>query len=267
MAKKPETEDPKADGKAEKNSQDDAFMREVDEAVRQQEMQDAAKKYGIPVGIALAIGLAALGGWTYYSNQQQEGQEVASEGLVQAMDQLQEGNLETASASFAPLAEDDGQPAHAFAAKMIQAGIAAQKGEAEEAAKIYSAIAADSSQPTELRNLATIREVGVSFDSMKPADVIAKMKPLAKPGTPWFPHAAEMLAAAYIAQEKPDQAGPLLVAIAKDEDAPSSLRSRARQLAGVLGFDAIEDPEELLEEVAPESVAQDAAAAAPAQAR
>ena len=90
------------------------------------------------------------------------------------------------------------------------------------------------------------------LDTAKPEDVISKLKPLATPGAAWFPHAAELLAAAYLEQDKPDLAGPWLGESAKDDDAPSSLQSRARQLAGVLGFDAVEDPEELVEEVAAE---------------
>ena len=33
-------------------------MREVDEALREQQMQDAARKYGLPIGIALVVIIA-----------------------------------------------------------------------------------------------------------------------------------------------------------------------------------------------------------------
>jgi len=36
-------------------------------------------------------------------------------------------------------------------------------------------------------------------------------------------------------------AGPLFAAIARDKDTPESLRNRARQMAGLLGVDAIDD--------------------------
>jgi len=59
--------------------------------------------------------------------------------------------------------------------------------------------------------------------------------------------------------------GPLFGAIAKDKDQPDSLRARARQMAGVLGFDAVDDiapPAEM----APQAPAPAAGApAAPAQ--
>jgi hypothetical protein len=46
---------------------------------------------------------------------------------------------------------------------------------------------------------------------------------------------------AYLKQGKEELAGPLLAAIAKDEDVPQTLRSRSRQLAGLLGYDAVAD--------------------------
>jgi hypothetical protein len=43
---------------------------------------------------------------------------------------------------------------------------------------------------------------------------------------------------------KNDLAGPLFAGIAKDENVPQSIRSRARQMAGLLGIDAVELPAE-----------------------
>ena len=47
--------------------------------------------------------------------------------------------------------------------------------------------------------------------------------------------------------------------IAKDEEVPESLRSRARQMAGLLGVDAIEDVDQVLDELAEAQGAQGAA--------
>ena len=116
--------------------------------------------------------------------------------------------------------------------------------------------------PQAYRDLATLREVAASFDSMDKAEVVKRLKPLAVPGNPWFGSAGELLAMAYLEQNRRDLAGPLLAQIAKDEDAPRSVRSRARQLAGTLGVDAIEDVDKALTEL---SAGAGAAAPAPAQ--
>ena len=91
------------------------------------------------------------------------------------------------------------------------------------------------------RDFATLREVSLRFDTLGPDDVARRLQPLAVPGGAWFGPAGELLGLAYVKQGKKDLAGPLFGAIAKDKDAPESLRARARQMAGLLGNDTVED--------------------------
>ena len=112
-----------------------------------------------------------------------------------------------------------------------------------------------------MRDLAKVREIAVRYDTMKSADIIAALKPLAVPGNPYFGSAGEMVAHAYLDQGKRAEAGALFAQIAKDDQVPETMKSRARQMAGVLGVDAIEDVDALLEE---QGLGKDAAAAAPA---
>jgi hypothetical protein len=67
--------------------------------------------------------------------------------------------------------------------------------------------------------------------------VVAKLKPLAVTGKPFFGSAGEMTAIAYMNMNKPREAGAMFAALAKDEGVPDSIRSRSVQLAGVLGVD------------------------------
>jgi hypothetical protein len=126
-------------------------------------------------------------------------------------------------------------------ARLLQAAIAARQGNAATATALYGQVIADSNAPKPFRDLATVRDVALRFDTMKPEDAVARLRPLAAPGNPWFGSAGELLAAAYLRQNRKDLAGPLLVAIARDKTLPDSLRARTRQLAGLLGFDAIDD--------------------------
>ena len=90
-------------------------------------------------------------------------------------------------------------------------------------------------------DLARVREVSVNFDTMKPADVIAQLKDLATPGNPFFGSAGELVAMAHLEAGNRAEAGKLFAAMSKDEALPETLRSRARQMAGLLGVDAIDD--------------------------
>jgi len=83
---------------------------------------------------------------------------------------------------------------------------------------------------------------------MKPADVIAQLAPLAKPGSAVFGSAGELVAMAQLEAGNRAAAGQLFAGIAKDEDQAETLRSRARQMAGLMGVDAVVDVAKLLKD-------------------
>ncbi len=235
---------------------EDVLLREVDEAVRQDQMSNFAANYGKQLIAAIVLCLAAFGGYLYWQSQQEAGMERDSEALVAALDQIEAGNLDSGSAALDPLIADSNPGAEATA-RLLKAGVALQQGNTRQAAELFAAVAADEDAPPALRDIATIRSVATSYDTMKPADIIARLKPLAVPGNPFFGSAGELVAMAYLEQGKQKEAGALFASIAKDETVPEGLRSRSRQMAGLYGVDAIEDVDKVLEQL---GSPQDAAA-------
>jgi len=222
------------------SAQQDVFLREVDDALREDEFFTNLKRYGKPVGAAVVLGLAALAGGIAWNSHRQSQKEAQAEQFVIALDKLDGGQRDAAATDLGTIAKDGGDGS-ATAAKLLQAAIAARKGDIKTAGELYAAVADDSGAAKPFRDLATVRGIAVRFSAMKPEDIVAKLKPLAAPGDPWFGTAGELLAAAYLKQGRKDLAGPLLVAIARDDKQTESLRARTRQLAGLLGFDAIDD--------------------------
>jgi len=222
-----------------KAAQQDVFLREVDDALRQDQMEGFFKRYGLPVLGVIVVALLGFAGFLYWQHHSQARTETGSEQLTQALDSLDASNLPQANEKFAALAKESGNTA--VLARLGMAGVALKQGKADDAAKIYGEVAADAKAPQQLRDLATVREVAATYDKLKPQQVIDRLKPLAVPGNPWFGVAGEMVGMAYLAQGKKDLAGPLFVQIAKDDSVPASLQSRTQQLAGQLGFDALPD--------------------------
>src|SRR3546814_8450557 len=70
-------------------------------------------------------------------------------------------------------------------------------------------------------------------------EVVDRLKPLATEGNPWFGSAGEMVAIAYMKMRKPELSGSLFAAMSKDRSVPETIRTRAVQLAGLLGVDAV----------------------------
>jgi hypothetical protein len=245
---------------ARKEREQEVLLREVDEAVRKDQLDTVFQRYGWTIAGVLALGLAGFGGWLYWTDHNEGQIEARSEKLVAAFDQLQAGQIEQASGDLAALSED-GNSATAISAKLARAGIALRDNRPDEAVTLYESIASDEDAPKPYRDLSTIRAIAAQFDKLDPQTVINRLKPLATPGNAWFGSAGELVAMAYMKQGKEELAGPLFAAIAKDEDVPQTQRSRTRQLAGLLGYDAVVDVDETLAEL---QEAEGGAAAPPA---
>lgn len=225
-------------------------MREVDDALREDQLKENLQRHGRTIAIALGAGLLALGGWLWWRDHQQSLAGQAGEKYMLALDQVEAGRLTTGYAGLEPLAKDSPAGARA-AARLMQAGIALEQGNRAQAARLFAAVAADGDTPGPYKNLATIRAVALDFDKLPPATVVARLKPLAVPGNPWFGSAGELVGNAYMKQGRNDLAGPLFAQIARDKTMPETLRDRARQVAGMLGVDAVDDVNAFLANAAP----------------
>jgi hypothetical protein len=228
-------------------AEEDALLREVDEAVRQDDMVDFGKRYGRTLAIAAGVLVIGFGGYLFWESRQDAARETQSETLIAALDQAQAGNLPAAASGVQPLLTDAAAGPGA-SARLLAAGAALAQNRPDQAQKLLSALAADGSAPAAMRDLARIRLVAMQFDTMDKGQVAAQLGPLARPDNPWFGSAGELLAMAYLEQGKRAEAGRLFAEVARTETVPDPIRSRARQMAGVLGVDAIPDVDKFLKQ-------------------
>jgi hypothetical protein len=224
---------------------DEAFLREVDDAVRAGDLQGFWKRFGRWLVAALVIGIAAFGGWIMYQRNEQSKNEALSETYVAAIDKLNSGapdKEKLALAELAKIAKAD-QPGYRAMAQMLIANAASKNGDVKKAAADYTRISADNSFPQEIRDMALIRKTLMEADTLQPQQLIDRMKPFSVPGNPFFGTAGELTAISYMKLGKDDLAGAIFVQLAKQKDLPESLRSRATQMAGSMGFDVVQPDE------------------------
>ncbi len=244
MALPPDRTPPASSNKQDRDAaQQDGFLREVDEALRQDQMLGAVQRYGKPLAAAIVLGLAALAGYLWWDHSTKQAAAERSERTVLALDRLGSGGpaAEAAARDLEPLTTE-GSDGSKAAAALLRAAISQEQGKGEEAAKAFAAIAADTQVPAPLRDYAAVRETAIRFDALPPQQVVDRLKPMAVPGNPWFGSAGEMTGLALLKLGKPDLAGAMFAAVAKDKEAPDSLRDRMRQMANQLGADAGEAP-------------------------
>ena len=236
----------------------DGFLREVDDALRQDDLLRIGQRYGKPLAGVIIAGLVGLAGYLYWDHSREAAAAEMSERTILALDKLGSGGIaaDASARDLEPLMKEGSAGSRANAT-LLHAAIMQEQGKSDIAAKEFSEVAANDGAPQPFRDLAMVRAVALQFDKLPPAEVIARLKPLAIPGNAWFGSAGELTALALLKQGQPDKAGPLLAAIGKDTTTPSTIRARVRQLAGQLGYDAGVDMAQI-------EAAANAAAAAPA---
>jgi len=215
----------------------ETFLREVDENLRRDQLQDMAKKYGAWIGAAVVLLLVAVGGWIYWQDRQENAAAQDSEVLAQIYADIGAGRVANVPQRLDALAvESDG--ALKASAMLARAAVAVEQNDRAAATAKFNQVAADEDLPQPYRDLGLIRATAMEFDTIRPEQVIARLKPLTKPGNPWFGSAGELTAMALIKQGKKLEAGRLFAAIAADQQVPESIRARSVQIAGTLGVDA-----------------------------
>jgi hypothetical protein len=218
----------------------ETFYREVDEELRKEQLQTFWQRYGLLLIGAVVLLLAAIGGAIWWQNRQIVKSGERGEQLASAFEDIQAGRTKAALPKLDALAsEGEGYKA---AALLTKADIAIQNNDLKGAAATFRQVAGDLELAEPYRQLALIRQTALEFDTLQPAEVIRRLQPLAAPGLPWFGSAGEMVALAHLKANRPQQAAPIFAALARDERLPSSIRSRAVQMAGALGVDAVSDP-------------------------
>lgn len=219
----------------------ETFLREVDEELRRERLNQTVARYGWWIVAGAVLVLAAIGGIFWYRSYQADQAQARGESLLNALDALEGGNRNSAMAQIDALAESN-SPGYRAAALFARANAQVAANDVNGAVGTLGAIAADENLEEPYRHAALVRQTQLQFDQLPPQQVVQRLSPLARPGQPFFGTAGEMVGVAQLRMNRADLAGPLFARIARDETVPASIRTRAIQLAGSLGVNALPDP-------------------------
>jgi hypothetical protein len=210
----------------------ESFIEEVSEEVRRDRLYALLKRYGwiAVLLIVLVVGGAAWSEWTKAKTR--AAAENLGDAMLAALELNDSAARVTALKAIAPEASPNaGQPVLDFM-------LAAQQADAEDAAgaaETLNALAVNGEIPEIYRQIAAFKALGLSDDSVSPAEKRSQYEALAQPGAPLRLLAMEQLALLDVQDGEIEAAIAMLQSILDDAQVSSGLQQRASQVIVALG--------------------------------
>jgi hypothetical protein len=209
---------------------------EVEEDLRAERAEKLLKKYAwVIIAVAVAI-VGAAAGWQMWSRYQQRQDAAAASRFValQAATEQPDAAKPDQIAALDQLAAT-GPEGYKTLARLRAASVKADAGDLQGAEALWNEVASDSGADRLLRDFASLMAAGRELDHGDPAQLEARLKPLAEPTNPWSSLAREQLAMLDLRQGKVAEARKTLQALSIDISAPAGLRQRTAALLTGLG--------------------------------
>jgi hypothetical protein len=209
-------------------------FREVDEAVRQDQLKQVWKRHGwLILGVTLAIVLG-VGGWQAWKAYEADRRTEASDAYAQALQQARVGQVQPSLEALASLADPADGEVGTLAA-FAQARVLAGQGQTAEAVAIWDRLAASDAAGPSFKAAALILSVQHQMGAGDPTQLAARLQPQLADGQPFRAAAIELTALLALEQGDKTRARELLDSLVTAEDASASLRDRAQQLLQAIG--------------------------------
>jgi hypothetical protein len=219
---------------------DNSFIREVDDAVRQERYKALWDRFGIYViGLALAliIGAAAYNIWKYLEKSQAE---TAGDAFTAALTLKNDADQAEATKAFSELAKD-GPSGYSILSRFQLASSQAKAGETEKAVAAYDELAQDRRVDAILKGLATLQAASLRLDNADYAEMQERLNDLAKGESAWRFSAQELLGLSAFQHDDLRAAEERFSALLVDAGTPRNMRDRANvMLALIVGQTAAE---------------------------
>lgn len=212
------------------------IFQEVDEDLRRAEYSKLWKQYGgYIIGACVAIVLASAGivAWRSYQDHIHKAASLKYQSIVHAGEDNPPALTEDTAKQLAAL-EPSLTKGYQLLSQLERAAISIKAKNYPEAIALLDSIAKDQAASPEMRDVALLRSAYLQAETASLADMRARLDKLAVPESAFRFSAEELLG--YVALRTGDlkSARDYFAAILSDPSAPSGLRQRAQDMAGLV---------------------------------
>jgi hypothetical protein len=216
------------------SGQADEFIREVDEAVRQDRWLKLWQRYGayvIGAALAVVVGTAAGVGWRTWQESQRQAE---AERYMAAAELLRQNRPAEAAEAFTALARDS-DSGYAVLARLQAAQALGQAGDAAAKVGMLDQLAEDDATAPLYRNLGELLAAQQQFAEASPDNLANQLAELTAANSPWRYSALELSALAQLRAGDTAAARETLTSLVDDPRTPPDLGRRAAELLSALG--------------------------------
>lgn len=220
--------------KNEEYTMQDAFIREVDEDLKNESMKKLWDKYGLFVLLIVIVSLTVAVSYESIKSWYIKCAENRTEGYAVALSMQNQGLFDD-SLEALNLIINQKMGTYAELAEMQKANILLEQNKEKEALALLEKIANDKSRSLQLRDtalikLASYRQDGATFEEMSELlSSITKSKDNA-----WYAVAEDMLATILLRDGNIEQAKEIYNALLENQDTPDDLKNRIKDILSVL---------------------------------
>lgn len=216
---------------------DDTLLREVEEELRRERMEQLWKQYGtyfLLGAIAIVVG---VGGFQFYKWRESSAAFSSGAAFERAIGLADDGKRDEARSALDSIATS-GPSGYSALARLRLAAAELEAGDKTKALASYEALAAASGADPLLKSFAKLQAAALKIGEADFTEVENRLNDLTAESSPWRASARELIALAALKAGKQDAARKALEQVLADRSAPADVRERVQiMLGGIIAND------------------------------
>lgn len=209
----------------------DAFIQEVDEDVKNDNMKEIWKRYGVlivaivVIAVSAAVSFDRIRMWKVAQNQRRTQEYMAAAQLQQSP--------EDTMAALQKISQNN-QGIYSDFAKMQMANLLLTQNKTEEALNVLENLINDKQVNTEVKHIAVVKLATYKVDLMSKKELEKLLAPVMEENSSWMPIAQDLLALSAIKEGDLETARIIYENVLKIKDLPESFKSKVQDMLSAL---------------------------------
>ncbi len=215
------------------NDFEDAFIREIDEELKNEKLKKIWDKYGLFIIIFVVLAVSAAVSFETFKAWNEKRNQEFSDTYAYALNLQNQGRYAEAMEVLDKLQKSK-KAVYSDIAEIQMANIMMEQNKVEEAIAILENVVSDKDFNPQMKQIATIKLASYKLDYAPSEEIQSMLAPLVRENGVWTNIAKEMLAMLAVRDGDLDRAKTLYQEISVAANTPETLKARAQDMLNVI---------------------------------